>query len=242
MQDSFIEGMPAGTAKGYKVVKIFQTQEEIDALNQKAMEAGHLWYQGYTGPGDYMIEDVNKDGTITSADRDVIVNPEPKFFGGWSNTLTYKGLSLYIMFQYSAGGQSLYSSLQNCANSILGDNVLREIYGNTWTPDNTDAKYARLVYNSGNYFNTSNNDRFVFDKSYLRLKNLTLSYSFPAKIAAKMKMSGLQVYATATNLLTLTNWPGLDPELTGNFVTTMSMNNDVYPLAKSFSIGANFKF
>ena len=241
LQDAFVVGYPVGTIKGYVVDHIVQSQEEIDALNETAYNLYEQEYQSTTGVGDYLYKDLNGNGIIEEGDRDVIVNPEPKIFGGWFNQFTYKGFSLSFAMQFSSGGEALYMQLQEDANAILGHSVSPEMYGNFWTPERTDAKYARLA--SGLYnMNSEVNDRYVFKTSYLRMKNVTLSYQIPTKFLKNYHINSANVFVTATNLFTITNWPGLDPETLAPGVTYMGRNTDPYPLSKSFSIGFNLQF
>lgn len=239
MQDAYIEGMPAGTMRGYKVKGICQDLSELDALNA-ASPTGT--YQANTGVGDYIMEDTDHNGMIDTNDRVVIANPEPKCFGGWLNTLTYKDLSLSFLFQYQCGGEALYSNLQTDMTGALGQSVLRELYGNTWTPENPDARYAQLVYMGYNSYNLSASDRYVFKTSYLRLKNITLSYNLPQPLITKWGVQNASVFATATNLFTITDWPGLDPEAIGTIITTMSTVKDPYPMSRTFSLGLKVQF
>lgn len=242
MQDAFQIGHPAGTAKGYIVNHIIQDQYEIDELNEIAQSKGYDYYQSsYTGVGDYLIKDTNHDGHITSDDREIIANPEPNFFGGWSNALSYKNFTLSCLLQFSQGGEALYGAFRNDLCATMLNSVGREVYGNTWTPERTDAKYPRLV--AGTYdYNIRDNDRYVFKTSYLRMKNITLSYKLPKEWLKRLHMADASVYAVATNLFTLSDWPGLDPELIGSGTTLMGTNDDPYPLSKTFSIGVKFQF
>ena len=241
MQDAFIVGRPAGTVKGYVVDHIVQDMDEVNQLNVKAMENGYAEYQSGTGVGDFLMKDIDGNGTITSDDREVIATPEPKFFGGWTNTFTYKNFSLSFLMQFSCGGEAVYSNLGEEIVGILGQSVGRELYGNTWTPERTDAKYTRLVAGSMSY-NYQTNDRFVFDTSYLRMKNVTLSYSLPKAWISKLYVSNASLFVTATNLFTVTQWPGLDPETVATGITSMGTNNDPYPLSRSFSLGVKLQF
>lgn len=241
LQDAFVVGYPVGTIKGYVVDHIVQSQEEIDVLNEMAYNLYEQEYQSTTGVGDYLYKDLNGNGIIEEGDRDVIVNPEPKIFGGWFNQFTYKGFSLSFAMQFSCGGEALYMQLQEDANAILGHSVSPEMYGNFWTPERTNAKYARLA--SGLYnMNAEVNDRYVFKTSYLRMKNVTLSYQIPTKFLKNYHINGANVFVTATNLFTITDWPGLDPETLAPGVAYMGRNTDPYPLSKSFSIGFNLQF
>ena len=90
--------------------------------------------------------------------------------------------------------------------------------------------------------NSEVNDRYVFKTSYLRMKNVTLSYQIPTKFLKNYHINSANVFVTATNLFTITNWPGLDPETLAPGVTYMGRNTDPYPLSKSFSIGFNLQF
>lgn len=241
MQDAFIVGKPAGTVKGYIVDHIVQNMDEVNELNAKAVEKGFAEYQSGIGVGDFLMKDTDGNGTITSDDRQVIATPEPKFFGGWTNTFTYKNLSLSFLMQFSCGGEAVYSNLGEEISGVLGQSVGRELYGNTWTPERTDAKYARLVAGTMSY-NYMANDRFVFDTSYLRMKNITLSYSLPKAWINKLYLSNASLFVTATNLFTITQWPGLDPETVATGITSMGTNNDPYPLSRSFSLGVKLQF
>ena len=241
-QDLIVVGQPTGVVKGYVVDHIAQDISEVQELDAKAQAAGYAYYQGgQLGVGDYIMKDTNNDGRITSDDRVVIASPEPKFFGGWNTRFRWKNLTLSVLFQYSVGSQAVYSAVANDIASPFQESISREVYGNTWTPERTDARYPRLgalLYN----YNSVVNDRFVFDASYFRLKNLTLGYALPEKWAAAIHSTGLSVFFTATNLFTVTRWPGIDPETIGSMVVDMGINDDPYPLARSFTFGVNLKF
>ena len=241
-QDLIVVGQPTGVVKGYVVDHIAQDISEVRELDAKAQAAGYAYYQGgQLGVGDYIMKDTNDDGRITSDDRVVIASPEPKFFGGWNTRFRWKNLTLSVLFQYSVGSQAVYSAVANDIASPFQESISREVYGNTWTPERTDARYPRLgalLYN----YNSMVNDRFVFDASYFRLKNLTLGYALPEKWAAAIHSTGLSVFFTATNLFTVTRWPGIDPETIGSMVVDMGINDDPYPLARSFTFGVNLKF
>lgn len=242
-QDLYMEGHAMGTVKGYKVAGIFQSQKQIDELNSQAQANGYDFYQNGAHVGDYMFVDTDGNGYITEADRTAIANPEPKVFGGWSHTLSYKNLTLSMLFQYQFGGHAYYSTMQESAAGSLGQSILREMYGNTWTPDRTDAKYAQLVWLPASMDNTNTNDRYVYSNSYFRLRNITLSYNFEPSLLERLHISGASVFFTATNLFTITNWPGLDPDMsaTNAFLKTTE-NKDVYPMSRSFSIGLKLQF
>lgn len=242
-QDLYMEGHAMGTVKGYKVAGIYQSQDQISKLNEQAMAKGYGFYQNGAAVGDYMFADTNGDGFISEADRTAIANPEPKVFGGWSNTLSYKNFTLSMLFQYQLGGDAYYSTMQESASGAIGMSILREMYGNTWTPDRTDAKYAKLMWMPNAYTNTQANDRYVYSNSYFRLRNITLSYTFEPAWLERLHVSGASVFFTATNLFTITDWPGLDPDMAAtNAFTKTTETKDVYPMSRSFSFGLKLQF
>lgn len=242
-QDLYMEGHAMGTVKGYKVAGIYQSKDQINKLNEQAMAKGYDFYQDGAAVGDYMFADTNGDGYISEADRTAIANPEPKVFGGWSNTLSYKNFTLSMLFQYQLGGDAYYSTMQESASGALGMSILREMYGNTWTPDRTDAKYAKLMWMPSAYTNTQANDRYVYSNSYFRLRNITLSYTFEPAWLERLHVSGASVFFTATNLFTITDWPGLDPDMAAtNAFTKTTETKDVYPMSRSFSFGLKLQF
>ncbi|MEO8932747.1 MAG: SusC/RagA family TonB-linked outer membrane protein, partial [Xanthomarina sp.] len=239
--DYFVEGQPVGTIKGYKVVKIFQSQDEVDALNANSPTG--MYDQFSTGAGDYMYEDVNGDGVITEDDRTIIGNIEPDFFGGISNTFVYKNFSLTALFQYSVGAESVWNSIPLGTYNNLGENKYSEYALNTWTPENPDAQYARALYFDPSA-SSRISDRYMYDTSYLRLKSLQISYRFDKSLMSNMGIDHATLMLTGSNLITWTKWPGIDPETfseRGGIIDSVS-NEDPYPLARSFSLGLQIQF
>ncbi|WP_432221021.1 TonB-dependent receptor [Flavobacterium sp. TMP13] len=239
--DYFIEGQPVGTIKGYKVAKILQTQDEVDALND-ASPSGY-YDQFSTGIGDFMMEDVNGDGQITTDDRAIIGSIQPDFFGGISNTFAYKNFSLTALFQYSVGAKSIWNAIPIGTYNVLGENKYSEYALNTWTPENSNARYAKTVYSDPSA-NGRVSDRYVYDSSYLRLKSMQLNYNLDKDLLSKIRVERATLTLTATNLVTWTKWPGIDPETfseRGGIIDQVS-NEDPYPLAKSFSLGVQLQF
>lgn len=240
------EGEPIGILIGYKVEKIFETDEEVALLNAQAAERNPdaSYYQNAsTGAGDFKYRDLNGDGYITADDREVIASPEAKFFGGFSSAVTWRGWSLSCGMQFSQGTKAELSELSTGVYGTLGQSVYRDLYEKSWTPDNRDARYARLVaYDPSS--NSRRSDRYIHNSSYLRLKNLTLSYTLPAVFLERVNIRHAQVFVSGSNLFTWTKWPGLDPELvsTSRGVLGQTVNEDIYPLSKTFSLGVRLEF
>lgn len=239
--DYYIEGQPVGTIRGYQVTKIFQNQDEIDALN--AASPTGLYDKASTSVGDFMMADLNGDGLITADDKAVIGNIQPKYFGGISNTIAYKNFSLSALFQYSVGAQSIWNAIPMGTFNNLGENKYSEYALNTWTPENPSARYARALYTDPSASGRIS-DRYIYDTSYLRLKSMQFTYNFEQKLMNKMGIDKASFTLTGTNLLTWTKWPGIDPETFSErgTITDQINNEDPYPLAKSFSLGIQVQF
>lgn len=239
--DYFVEGEPVGTIKGYQVVKIFQNQDEIDALNAASPDG--LYDQFSTGVGDYMYADLNGDGKINSEDRTIIGNIEPDYFGGISNTFTYKNFSLSALLQYSVGAERAWEAIPFGTLNVLGENKYSEYALNTWSPENPNARYAKPLYFDPSA-SSRMSDRYVYDASYLRLRSLQLRYAFDRKLMDRIGVDNASITLTGTNLFTWTKWPGLDPETFSERggVADQVNNEDPYPLAKSFSVGLQVQF
>lgn len=234
-------GREINLIRGFTSLGIYQTQEEVDKLNQEAKKKGHSFYDGrYTAPGDYKIKDVNKDGHITFADVTFIGSNQPDFFGGFNTSVIYKGIELGAFFNFSYGAEMNRSV-------GMGSNPRKNIekqfdIDKRWSPKNKTAKLPRLVVgNPGRNERTSTAN--LFDASYLRFKSLQLGYIFPNKLVSSIGITYLKIYAATSNLYTWTNYPGLDPEsVTGAASQTGSFNVDPYPLAKSLTFGLMVNF
>lgn len=239
--DYYIEGEPVGTIKGYEVVKIIETQEEVDELN--ANSPSGFYDRASLGAGDYMFKDTNGDGQITTEDRVKIGSIEPGFFGGFNTKVRFKNISLSSYFQYSVGAESVWSAITNQPSNYLGPNKLSEYALNTWSPGNTDARFAKAIYTDPSR-NARLNDRYVYDSSYLRLKYLQLAYNFDQTFLDALNVQKLSIFISGSNLFTLTDWPGVDPESFSErgTITDGANNEDPYPLAKSYSLGVQLQF
>ncbi|TEW76725.1 TonB-dependent receptor [Gramella jeungdoensis] len=239
--DRYEIGREVNIIKGYVVEKIFQDQTELDNLNAGSSTG---FYQEYgTGLGDYKYKDLNNDGRITSADREYLGSSQPDVFGGFNTEVNYKGFSLGAYFNYSLGGESLWASYGNKLSYSPNINTYSMFYENTWTPERIDAEYPRFIITDPN-FNSRISNKTVYDTSFLRLKTLQFGYQFPQQIIEKFSATGLSIFVTGSNLWTLTDFPGLNPDSKdGGFASVTSTDNrDPYPVAKTWSLGVNLKF
>lgn len=191
--------------------------------------------------GDIVYEDVNFDGEITADDRTKVGNPHPDFIGGITNTLGYKGFDLSIFFQFSYGNDVFNGNRRFLESLQGGDNQIKDIDRRWRQPgDVTDIPRATIdpIAASSNKRVSS---RFIEDGSYLRLKNLTLGYTFQNDWK---KVSNLRIYFSSQNLLTFTNYSGLDPEVNyrGDDNAVIGTDFFTYPQARAFILGLNLSF
>lgn len=218
-------GRPVGTFYGYVFDGIFQNEEEIINSSQRNAK-----------PGDRRFKDLNDDGVITpEGDRTYLGNAQPKFFGGLTNNFNYKGFELNIFTQWSYGNDILnYNRFE--MEAPTGDQNIASYMTERWTPSNPSTIYPRATRARTVFFS----DRQLEDGSYLRIKTLTMAYTFPNLNSSKI--SGLRLYFTAQNFLTWTNYSGFDPEVSRYGATNLNLGEDygVYPVSKSFILGCNF--
>lgn len=190
-------------------------------------------------PGHVKYKDLDGNGVINTADRQVIGNGYPKSFGGITNNFTFWNFDLSVMFQYSYGNDvfnvTRYTGTQsnNPSRNSLGE------VADHWTPYHASNK----VHSIKGYVMHDIYSRFIEDGSYLRLKNLSLGYSVPSKIISRVHISKLRFYASATNLFCLSSYSGYDPEVNSSSSPMMpGLDNSAYPKSTTFIFGAEIKF
>jgi TonB-linked SusC/RagA family outer membrane protein len=235
-----ILGQPMGSIYGFNALGLFQTQEQVD--NYPTAPSGWLEL------GAIMYEDINGDGKIDSTHDYVKIGRSsiPEMTFSFNAEVSWKDLSLSVLLQ---GATLCNYQLNGCYNNGNTDGTMftRQFYGggnsllhlvsDSWTPENTDARYPRLAA-STNANNAWASSWWVIDGSYLRVKNVQLSYSLPKKILHRGKNGGIdriRLYAAGTNLFTFSAYKYLDPENPG-------INNGYYPQQRTFSLGVNFTF
>lgn len=228
-------GHPISSFYGYIIDGIFQTQEEVDAHAQQTDKAIGRW----------KFRDVNNDGVVDDEDRTFIGNPHPKFEYSLSSRMYYKNfdLSLYIQGTYgndicfaSKGGKDgidFWTDYYNKSTRIL----------DTWTVNNRDAKLPEINLLNPNNEANKVSTYLIEDGSYIRLKSLELGYTLPSKLLSKVAIKYCRVYVNAENLLTLTKYSNIDPEVkNGNDLAIGVDHISNMPLARIFSAGFNVSF
>ena len=219
-------GLPINVFYGYVTDGIFQTQAEVNS---------HAFQEASTAPGDIRFKDLNNDGVINENDRTVIGGPNPDWLFSMVNTFSWKGFDLSVYLQGVAGNDIFNAnSISNEGMSSAHNQTASVKY--RWVGYGTSTVMPRAVYGDPNH-NARISDRFVEDGSYLRLKNITLSYTFPAKWTQKISVDNARIYLSCENVATLTRYSGFDPEVGIN-----GIDGNRYPISRTFSLGVNFNF
>jgi len=193
--------------------------------------------------GNITFEDVNGDGRFDSSnDRRIVGSANPDLFGGITNSMNYKNFDLMFFFQYSYGNDQLNFNrfFQEHGGTRSTSYTLSQL--DRWQQPGDETMVPRMT--AANYASDLRPSRFLEDGSYMRLKNVTLGYKLPVKIAQKMKMSSARVYLSAQNIWTITNYTGLDPELTGTASNTLTQGIEFYsmPQPRTIMAGINVSF
>lgn len=178
---------------------------------------------------------------ITPRDQRYLGSEQPKFYGGFQNSISYKGLSLEVFFQYDYGRRSFNSQTSFLAELAGRDfNALRSVYEQRWQKPGDITEVPRTINGNAETRGISSlsGSRTLEDASYLRLKQLRLNYVIPGLVGKKIGASNANVYIQAQNLLTWTNWTSYDPE----FLNFGSGSSGVIPNSRSYTAGINLTF
>ncbi|MGB3801853.1 MAG: SusC/RagA family TonB-linked outer membrane protein [Lewinella sp.] len=215
--NSWFLGQPLGTIYTYRSDGIWQEGEDPSEVNPGAI------------PGDLRLEDINGDGVINDEDRVIIGNSLPDFYGGLTNTFHYGNFHLNVFLQTSQGG------LRYNPDQWYGDEFGRRNVPTNyrfWTPDNPITDAPRPGYRG------SLGDWNFRDPSYVRLKDVRLSYQIPSPLLDRLGMEAFTVYIAGRNLYTWTDWIGWDPETNFSSRGSGDWTNN-YPFVRTYSFGVN---
>lgn len=237
-------GQSLGLIYGYEFDGIYQSSDfNRTPSGQLVLKEGvtnNARYNGTLQPGVVKYKDQDGDGVITTNDRTVIGNAMPKWYGGITNTLNFKGIDFGFMFQFNYGNNIYNATRIYATQSRSGRrNMLAEV-ADRWIPTNASNKVP--AYNG--YITNDVYSRFVEDGSFLRLKNLTLGYTLPHKWVRKFHASKLRIYGTAQNLFCVTKYSGYDPEVNSasNNPMTPGLDWGAYPKSRVFTFGIDLQF
>ena len=266
-------GQPVGQYYGYKVIGMFKEESDFyqrdadgnflldkngNRLPVALPENQHI-AKDEVWVGDYIFEDLNGDGVIDEQDRTYLGNPEPKFSYGFNNTFTYKGFDMNIFINGVYGNKLVNLFRKDFTNPMRNSNLLKEATGiahvelidpaqpeeiwNVHVSNPESATVQRLNTADGND-NNRMSSRFVEDGSYLRIKNISLGYTFPQKWTRKWHIENLRVYMNIQNAFTFTKYKGYDPEVGAYNYNVLLRGVDYarYPSQRIYTVGLNLSF
>lgn len=255
------QGQPVGMFYGFKVIGMVR-QKDVDNLaadNAVYSAASQSFPAGYVlkgparstastnplRPGDLIFQDVNGDGVVNDADKQVIGSPYPKFTYGFSVNASYKAFDANMSFNGVYGNQVLDGQdyyLFNMEGSGNQYSVVNDRYRSESQPGNGQ------IYRASRGGTQSNSTRlstfYLQDGSFLRCTNITLGYNLPAELVSKAHVSGLRLYVNINNAFTFTRYKGYNPEVDYNNGANLAPGVDYgkYPLARGYNVGARITF
>jgi len=237
-------GEPIGTFYGYIFDGIFQSDEEAaksPVLVGQEPTSSNPEARAKAGVRKY--RDINGDGKIDANDRTILGTAQPDFTWGLNNTLSYNNFDLSFFFQGSQGNKLANFNSYSLLNFTGQNNVLASAALDRWTPENHSNQNPR-AYASTSLDVGIFSSAIVEDASYVRLKNVTLSYTLPRSILQRAKIQSVRVYVSGSNLWTLTDYTGYDPEANtyGQNTTVIGIDNGGYPQSRTYQVGATLSF
>ncbi|MCG9970596.1 SusC/RagA family TonB-linked outer membrane protein [Christiangramia crocea] len=225
-------GYPVNVFYGFVQEGIFQTVEEV---NNAAVQSPGTDPATSTAPGDIRYKDLNNDGIINDDDRTFIGNPNPDFTYSLNNTFKIGNFDLNIFIQGVYGNDIFNANRLYTENMSVTTNQSTAVL-DRWTGPGTSNSMPRAVFGDPNN-NARPSTRYIEDGSYLRLKNVNLGYNLPVDSFQKSPLSSARVYLSGQNLFTITDYSGFDPE-----VGTNGIDNNIYPVTRTFTVGFNIGF
>lgn len=227
------------------------SQEQIDLYNQDRT-ATFTYVDGYEGgypvnaalhrPGEQLYEDLDGDMILSESDKQAIGSPQPDVIFGMTNSFQIGNFDLSFFMDAQFGQEIANVGSWNLLNYGGGQQLAKVLY-EQWTPENQSTIHPKVTTNSGTSA-VPFSDRHVEDASFIRLQNVTIGYRFPQDLLYKLKISDLRIYASGSNLLTITDYTGYNPDvnLGGNNNLTIGHDNSAYPVSRLFRLGVSLKF
>ena len=220
------EGEPVGTFFGYIDEGTWNTDEAAQAAIYDRL------------PGDIKYRDLNDDGAINSDDRAIIGKGIPDGFGTFSNTFRYGNLELLVDLQFQYGNSVMYRDEHSAEDRQTIANSFSTVL-NAWTPDNQDTDIAQIRPIAAGY-DTNNDSGKLKDASFIRGRNLMLSYVFKPELTERLHLKRLRLYTSVQNFFISTKYPGYDPESSnGSQAFDQGYSLYDYPRPRTFMIGLN---
>jgi hypothetical protein len=238
-------GYPVGSFWGWIYDGVYQQGDQFLSGGGFEQRAGGEKYRDINGKKDASGKLTGEpDGVLNGDDRTIIGNPNPKFIWGFNQDFKWRNFDLNVFFQGSQGNDLLsFTLLEIESMSTPYNSTLRAL--ERWTPTNTNTDVpARSIARTQRV-----STRWIYDGSYVRLKNIALGYNIPLPNSAKKYVSRARVYVSAQNILTFTKYPGYDPEVNyrsggsgANSNQNLGLDYGSYPNVKSYSVGFNLGF
>lgn len=228
-------GMPVGMWYVLQTDGLFQNQQEIN--NYKNAEGKVIMPNAV--PGDIRFKDVNGDGQITSADKDIVGSPWPEFEMGFNAGAEYKGFD-FSMNWIASHGATVYNGFRSVVDRFDDNsNYRRGIQ--PWTPENPNTDFPRVT--KGSTLNSrGDSDRFLENGDFIRLKYIGFGYNLPETVLKNSGISRVRLSLSAQNIITITKYKGLDPEFTNSNIFERGFDNGAFPNLKTYSFGVDFSF
>lgn len=229
------EGKPINQLYVITVDRIVRDEKDLDYV-QSLVDRNPDYFATYQRPelGDFLYRDANGDGKLDTNDRVEIGHGTlPRLTFGASLGLRWNNFDFSMQLQGVGNHQVYYNNQAFRFVTVMGQSLIKDITDNAWTPENPyNSKYP-ILRNSSNGKNNIASDAFVHNAAYLRCKNIQLGYTVPQQISKKFFIENLKIYTSIDNLFTITDFPGLDPEI-GATVG--------YPSLRQYSVGLNISF
>lgn len=229
------EGKPINQLYVITVDRIVRDQSDLDYV-QSLVDRNPDYFATYQRPelGDFLYRDANGDGKLDTNDRVEIGHGNvPRITYGANLGASWNNFDFSVLFQGVADYKVYYNNQAFRFVTVMGQSLTKDITDNSWTPENPyNSKYP-LLRNNANGKNNIASDAFVHNAAYFRCKNIQLGYTIPRDVTRKFFVENLKVYASIDNLFTITDFPGLDPEVGANVG---------YPSVRQYSIGLNISF
>lgn len=229
------EGRPINQLYVISVDRIVRDQSDLDYV-ESLVARNPDYFATYQRPelGDFLYADANGDGQLNADDRiEIGKGNSPSFTYGANLGLAWKQFNFGMLLQGVGNHQVYYNNQAFRFVTAMGQSLIKDITDNAWTPENPYKSKYPLLRNSANGKNNIPSNAFVHNAAYFRIKNIQLGYTLPKEVAKKLFAEGLRVYGSVDNLLTITNFPGLDPEVADNVG---------YPSLRQYSLGLHITF
>jgi TonB-dependent starch-binding outer membrane protein SusC len=225
-------GRSLGEFYGYKTDGIFQTAAEVAASGQP-----------YAQPGDIRFVNNTKDNDLNADDRQYLGSPWPKLETGLVLNAAWKSFDASLQL-YGLFGRKIYNSTYSVIDRIIDNSNYRKGI-NPWTLANTNTDFPRLVYGSSRSVSENSrgdSDRWLEDGSYFRVRNVQVGFNLSGALLSKIGFQKARFYAGAQNLLTITKYRGLDPDITGTSLFERGVDGAAYPTPRTFMFGIQCGF